>query len=153
MIARFSHFLSPILGSLSFLGLAGGLVPSMAAEEIKVEAKLVWGTNESTSKNPKHKPLDEETAKKLQKIFKWQNYFLETRLVETVAHRQTTQLKMSKDCTVEITELAGAPVQVQLLGKGKLVNKTTKSFNPGEWIVIGGDDSNECAWFVILSRL
>jgi hypothetical protein len=149
----FSKLLPVVLGNLGVLYIAALAVPDAVSEQVKVEARLIWGTNDAASKNPKHKPVDKETARKFQKIFKWKNYFLETRLVETVPHRQTKKLKMSKHCTLKITELAGSPVRVQLFGKGKLVNTTTKSFNRGEWIVIGGEDSNECAWFVILNRL
>ena len=153
MISMFSRFMPLVLGNLGVFAFFLLAVPDVVSEQIKVEARLIWGTNDNGSKNPKHKPVDGETARKLRKVFKWRNYFLETRLVETIPHRQTKKLKMSKDCMVEITELSGSPVQVQLFGKGKLVNKTTKSFNRGEWIVIGGEDSNECAWFVILNRL
>jgi len=128
--------------------------PSTAvAEEIKVEAMLVWGTNEDKSKKPDHQPVDAKTAKKLKKIFTWKNYFQEKHVVTTIANRTTKKIELSSECTVEIRELEGAQVEVQLVGKGEPVSKATKPFTKGEWIVIGGDDRNECAWFVILKRL
>jgi hypothetical protein len=123
------------------------------AEDIKVEARLVWGTNEEESKKPNHKPVDAKTAKKLQKIFTWKNYFLEKRVVAVVPNRKAERIQLSPECTVEIRELAGPPVEVLLIGKGEVVSKANKSFTKGEWIVIGGEDQNECAWFVILKRL
>jgi len=140
--------------SLLFLAasfLCGG--SAAFAEDIKVEGRLIWGTNDEKSQKPKHEPVDEETAKKLRKIFTWKNYFLENKQVAAIPSRSSGKLKMSKDCEIEITELPGAPVEVKVIGKGKPVNTTTKSLNHGEWFIIGGDDKNECAWFVIISRL
>jgi len=138
------------------LFLAAGFLcgaPSIYAEDIKVEARLIWGTNDEKSQKPKHEPVDEETAKKLRKIFTWKNYFLETKQVIGIPSRESRKLKMSDSCEIEITEQPGAPVEVKTFGKGKLINTTTKSLNHGEWFIIGGDDKNECAWFVIISRL
>lgn len=141
------------LASLSLFGLALLVLPTAAqAEEIKVEARLIWGTNEDKSQKPKHKPVDEETAKKLRKIFKWKNYFLETSETVVVPHRQSKRIKLSEHCEIEIKEMQGAPVEVNTYGKGKWINKTTKSLNQGEWFVLGGDDKDQCAWFVIISR-
>ena len=123
------------------------------AEEMKVRAQLVWGTNLKESKKPGHKPVDEETAEKLQKIFTWKNYFLEKNVVATVPNRGTETIQLSKKCTVKIRELPGSSVEIQLIGKGRPVQNATKAFPKGEWIIIGGDDRNECAWFVILKRL
>jgi hypothetical protein len=146
--ARFSWLL---LAGFGFL--AAGEPWSARAEEVKVEARLIWGTNEEKSQNPKHKPVDEETSAKLRKIFKWKNYFVETNHTETIPHRQSKKMVMSKDCTIEIQEMAGLPVEVKMFGKGQFINKTTKALIKGEWFVLAGDDKNECAWFVILNRL
>ena len=141
------------LALLAFLGPAAlAFVPPGLAEDIKVEARLIWGTNEDKSEKPKHKPVDEETAKRLRKIFKWKNYFLETAETAVIPHRQSKRIKLSQDCEIEIKEMQGAPVEVNTYGKGKWINKTTKSLNAGEWFILGGDDKNECAWFVIVSR-
>ena len=40
------------------LGMAALLGASAHAQNLKVEAKLVWGTDDSKSPNPKHHPLD-----------------------------------------------------------------------------------------------
>lgn len=148
--------LFPIVYRLVCLALLSPVAPAFftaaLAEDIKVEARLIWGTDSDKSEKPKHKPVDEETAQKLRKIFKWKNYFLETTETAVVAHRQSKRIKLSQDCEVEIKELQGAPIEINTYGKGKLINKTTKSLNVGEWVVLGGDDKNQCAWFVILSR-
>lgn len=147
---------SPLLKFVLFLGSVLGaqcLVPDqLRAENIKVEARLIWGTNEEKSQKPKHEPVDEETAEKFRKIFKWKNYFLEKTVKETVPNRESKRLELSDQCAIEIREMPGAPVEVKLFGKGEFINKTIKPLNRGEWFIIGGDDKNECAWFVVLVR-
>jgi len=153
MMFSFVHFKFPWC-QLVVLGLlTTGFATPVLAEDLKVEARLIWGTNEEKSQNPKHKPLDEETAKKLRTIFKWKNYFLETSHTETIPNRQSKKMEMSKHCTIEIKEMAGPSVEVKMFGKGQLINKTTKPLIKGEACIFGGDDKNECAWFVILNRL
>src|ERR1043166_8882761 len=111
----------------------------LQAAELKVELKLIWGTNAKTSPEPSHKPVDEATASKLRKVFAWTNYFEVKRMVGSVPSRATNRFAMSKDCTIEIKELAGPQVEVTLIGKGKPVNKTTHHLSKGETINIAGE--------------
>ena len=127
-------------------------VSAAQAENLKLEARLIWGTNDSKSTNDKHKPVDEATNKKLGKIFKWKHYFVETTHKVSVKSRTSRKLKMSKDCTIEIKELPNAPIEVKLIGKGKVINKTRKPLKKGELFIIGGDDKNQCAWFVVIEK-
>ena len=137
---------------LAFLVLCGSTLESTAAE-LKLEAKLIWATNDNTSPDPNHKPVDPATAEKLRKVFKWKNYFVVNRLVKVVPSRGSNRFELSKQCTVEIRELEGPRVEVKLIGEGKEVHKTTKSLSKGEWFTYAGDDKNESAWFVIITEL
>src|SRR5262245_19702576 len=83
------------------------------AKELKIETKLIWGTNEEKSPKKEHEPVDEATAAKLRKVFKWKNYFVEKTVTGTVPSRGSNQFKMSEKCTVEITELEGPKVEVK----------------------------------------
>jgi len=130
-----------------------GLAFQARAEELKIEAKLIWGTNDDTSPDASHKPVDKELAKRLGNIFKWKNYFEVNRVNATIPSRGTRKLQMSKACTVEITEVAGPKVEVTLFGKGKMVNRTVESLSKGGCFTIGGPDKNETAWFVVVTQL
>ena len=46
-----------------------------AAPEAKVQAILVWGTDEIKPDNKSLKQLDGKLHEKLAKVFKWQHYF------------------------------------------------------------------------------
>lgn len=144
--------LKPAFWTAAILGLLSSSSLPARAENIKVEARLIWGTNEEKSQKPKHEPVDEETAEKFRKIFQWKNYFLEKTVQENVPNRESKRLELSEQCAIEVRELPGEPVEVKLFGKGKFINKTTKPLKKGEWFIIGGDDKNECAWFVVLTR-
>jgi len=137
---------------LVFLLLSGTAPPTNAAE-LKLEAKLIWATNDDKSPDPNHKPVDAATAEKLRKVFKWKSYFVVNRLVKVVPSRGSNRFELSKQCTVEIRELEGPRVEVKLIGDGKEVHKTTKALSKGEWFTYAGDDKNESAWFVIITEL
>jgi len=130
-----------------------GTTPQVFAAELKLEAKLIWATNDEKSPDPDHKAVDAATAEKLRKVFKWKNYFVVNRVVKVVPSRGVNRFELSKQCTVEIRELEGPRVEVKLIGQGKEVHKTTKSLTKGESFTYAGDDKNESAWFVIITEL
>jgi len=138
--------------ALAFFLLTCGVPPTSGAE-LKLEAKLIWATNDDKSPDPSHKPVDPATAEKLRKVFKWKNYFIVNRLVKVVPSRGSNRFELSKQCTIEIRELEGPRVEVKLIGDGKEVHKTTKALSKGEWFTYAGDDKNESAWFVIITEL
>lgn len=123
------------------------------AREIRLEAKLIWGTNDEKSPKKEHVPVDKATAEKLRKVFKWKNYFVENKIVGTVPNRGSNLFQLSPQCSIEITELEGPKVEVKLVGNGKAVHKAIKEIKKGEWFVYSGDDKNECAWFAIITEL
>ena len=137
---------------LALLLLVGGTLDSPAAN-LKLEAKLIWGTDDEKSPNPDHKEVDPATKEKLRKVFKWKNYFVVNREVKEVPSRSSNQFKLSQDCTIEIKELEGPKVEVKLIGKGKEVHKTTLTISKGQSVVYSGDDTNQSAWFVIITEL
>src|SRR5262245_19604571 len=96
----------------------------LRAEDLKVEAQLIWGTNSDKSPDASHKPVDKVTADRLKNVFKWKNYFLVNKQNAVIPNRSTKQIQLSKQCAVEITELAGPKVEVKLIGEHKPVNKT-----------------------------
>src|SRR4051812_28463400 len=80
---------------------AAMLGASVAAER-KMEARLIWGTNEEKSPNPNHKPLDGELAKKLREMpLKWRNFFEVNRQIFTITDQRYTNIVMSKKCSIE----------------------------------------------------
>jgi hypothetical protein len=125
----------------------------LQAAELKLEVKLIWGTNDAQSPDPTHKMVDDATAAKLRNVFKWKNYFQVNRQTATIPSRTTRQIELSKKCSIEITELQGPSVEVTLIGEGNRLNKTTRHLAKGEWFTIGGEDKNGCAWFVIVTEL
>jgi len=137
---------------LVLLLLVASVSPAWAAN-LKLETKLIWGTNDDKSPNPDHKEVDPATKEKLRKVFKWKNYFAVNRVVKEVPSRGSNRFELSKECTIEIKELEGPKIEVKLIGKGKEVHKTTLTINKGHSVVYSGDDKNESAWFVIITEL
>ena len=137
---------------LALLLFVGSTIDTFAAN-LKLEAKLIWGTDDEKSPNPEHKEVDAVTKEKLRKVFKWKNYFVVNRVVKEVPSRSSNQFKLSPDCTIEIKELEGPKVEVKLIGKGKEVHKTTLAISKGQSVVYSGDDKNQSAWFVIITEL
>lgn len=120
---------------------------------MKIEALLIWGTNDSQSPDPKHKPVEREVERKLKHLpFKWQNYFEVTRKQFVVKERQGHKATMSKDCEIKVRNLGDSTVELSLIGKGEPVSKITQALPKGEMLVTGGNAANFTAWFVVLRQ-
>ena len=142
-----------LLRAFLLVGLLASGTICARASELKLEATLVWGTNDEKSPKKEHVPVDEATAARLRKVFKWRNYFVCNKKTKVIPSRGSNQFKLSDDCTVEITELDGPRIELKVIGKGVPVHKSIKELRKGDWFVYCGDDKNESGWFVIITDL
>ncbi len=145
--------ISPFMRRMIRLGFAALVfstaVAAAVAAERKMEARLIWGTNEDKSPDPKHKPLDGELAKKLREMpLKWKNFFEVNRVVFTIHTNAYTNIVMSKQCTIEVKDKGANNVTVKLYGQGKQVNRVDKPLPKGEVLTLGGDAKDNNAWFI-----
>lgn len=131
-------------------------VPLAHAAELKLEAQLIWGTNDEKSPNPKHKPVEPEVRKRLVEDLplKWKNYFEVNRKAFTVPEKGSKKVEMSDKCAIEVKELDGGKVEVSLFGKaGELVYKRTQALSKGDILALGGNAPDKTAWLVTIKRV
>ena len=131
--------------------LFAGVLCAASAADRKMEARLVWGTNDDKSPEPSHKPLDGELAKKLREMpLKWKNYFEVNRKTFIINDQTYTNVVMSKQSSIEMKDKGGNNVTVKLYGQGKPVNRVDKPLPKGDVLTIGGDAKNNSAWFIMV---
>jgi hypothetical protein len=139
------------------LGLLGPLLVLMSvlavayAAERQMEARLVWGTDDDSCKDPKVKPLDGALAKKLKNLpLKFKNYFEVNRKVFTINDKDYTKVEMSKLCYVEVKDKGDSRVKIKLYGEGKLVSQMDNPLPKGETLALAGSAKDGGAWLVIV---
>ncbi len=139
------------LASLGFLALA--VPPACAGEtqEPHLAAQLVWGTNGEKPADRTLKPITEDLDKRLRRIFKWTSYYQVERKEFAVTGAKPAKLDMSKECRLEVSRVGADDFEIQLFGKGQLVVKKRQRIVAGETVVLGGDDKNDNAWFVVVT--
>jgi hypothetical protein len=119
------------------------------AADMKLDARLVWGTNAEKG-CPNCKPVDPELGAKLHGMLKWKNYFEITNQTALIPLNKTRDLKMSDHCTIHVKNLGGSRVELSCIGEGKPVDHRVETLTPPKWLVWGGDGKENTAWFIAL---
>jgi hypothetical protein len=150
MIASLRRCLSPFI-ALWLVVLASVLWagPTRAAD-LRLDVRLIWGTNERSSPDPTHKPIDTPLTRKLGKLLTWKYYFEVNRKEIAIPLNAAKTIKLSGECTIEVINLGESRVEVKLFRAGKFVSKTVETVPKGDWLVLAGDGANKTAWFVVL---
>lgn len=130
-----------------------GVATAMAAGDLKLEATLVWGTNEAQSPDPKHKPVCAEVKAKLNTLpLRWQHYFEVKRQAFSLPESGTQKVSMSKDCQIVVKNLGKAGLEMNVIGKGADVGRIKQQLPKGEVLVTGGNAANFTGWFIVLKQ-
>jgi hypothetical protein len=134
--------------------LAGGQFSSQAAD-MKLQAVLLWGTDDSKPPEGKaYKPVDPEIRQKLKDLpLKWTNWFEVNRKDFVALPGAVQQVAMSEKCQLNVRRIIADDLEVSLIGKGKEVVRRKQSLPKGEMLVLGGNAPNSTAWLVVLKRL
>jgi hypothetical protein len=135
---------APRLLLTTFLSIAA---VAASAADLKLEARLVWGTNDEKG-GPHCKPVDAGLCDKLHGTFKWKSYFEITNQVASIPLNKSRDLKMSDLCTLRVKNLGGSRVEISCIGEGKEVHKGDYTLTPPKWVVLGGNSKNDTAWFI-----
>ncbi|HYG34098.1 MAG TPA: hypothetical protein VEC99_04910 [Clostridia bacterium] len=124
------------------------------AADMKLEALLLWGTDDAQSPNPKHKPVDAQLKKKLKQLpLKWTNYFEEKRVTFELPQGASKKVALSEHCAIEVKIIDSAKIEVTHYGEGKKVATRTQAMPKGETLVLGGNAPDSTAWLVVLRRI
>jgi hypothetical protein len=138
------------LGCLLVIGMAGET--KVFAASSTLEVRLVWGTNDDSSSDPKHKPLEAPLAKKLG-MFKWKNYFTVNRQKLPLSGDVAKKIRLSKRCEIKVQHLDGSRYEINVFGQGKHVRKIIEKITKEDSLVIAGDDKNDCGWFILIREI
>jgi hypothetical protein len=122
------------------------------AADLKLEARLIWGANDQTEP-VQNKPVDAELSENLHRMFKWKNYYQITNQTATLPLNKVCDLKMSDHCTLQVKNLGASRVEINCIGEGKPVHKGAYTMVPPQWLVLGGNDKDNTAWFIGLRAI
>lgn len=139
------------LVALGLLLVASRTTHSAETGGTRLTAQLLWGTNGDKPAGQDLKAVAKDLEQRLRRIFKWQKYFEIERKDFVASRAKPAILDLSKECRLEVTTLGGEEFEIQLFGKGVLVVKKRQRIVTGETVVLGGDDKNDNAWFVVVS--
>jgi hypothetical protein len=116
--------------------------------------QLVWGTDEPKPADPRLKQIDAALKERFSGVFKWKNYYEVTNKNLKLPTRSGVEtVKMSPKCELKVQSQGGSFIEVQFFGEGNLLNTVRQAVVPGELLVIAGDDKNDTAWFVVMTRI
>jgi hypothetical protein len=134
--------------------LLSALGTRVLAAEMKLEAQLIWGTNDEKSPDPSHKPLQGRVLEKLERLpLKWKHYFEVARKEFSVKPTESKRVAMSKDCEIEVRNPEKTTLEVRLFGKNEEVGRITQPLPKEKLLVIGGNAENFTGWLVVLRQV
>ena len=144
----------PVWSWAAWVLLALGPLRTVAAPPLKLEAQLVWGTNDKVSPDPKHKPVEPAVKRKLKDLpLRWANYFEVNRQDFEVPPDGVKKVSLSKQCAIEVKNLGHSKIEVSHFGKGEHTLKRMQKLPKGETFLLGGNAPNATSWIVILKRV
>ncbi len=145
------------LGLLFSLVFLVGAPRAQAAPELKCEAILVWGTNDTNPPPGKaYTPVEPAIAQRLKKVpLKWTHYFEVRRTAFKAPAGVEQDVHISDKCQLKVKRIgSGSEFEVVLIGQGKNVWKHKQPLSKGDMLVLGGDvPDRPTSWLVVIRRL
>jgi len=136
-------------------GLLSFVAPQSRAAGLKLQAQLLWGTDDIKPPPGKnYKPVDSQLHKRLKDLpLKWSHYFEVNRKEFPVEEQRTRRVAISDKCQIEVKNLGDSNIEVVLFGKGKEVMRRRQALPRGEILALGGNAPNATAWLVVIRRV
>jgi len=124
------------------------------AGDMKLEALLIWGTNEQKSPDPNHKPVGPALKKRLQDLpLKWTNYFEVNSVRFDVPPSSAKKVPLSSKCEIDVKNQGHDKIEVAVFGKSKQVATRNQALPKNGTLILGGDSPGTNCWLAVIRRL
>lgn len=111
--------------------------------DLKLEAQLVLGANDTKPKDAGLKPVSHDIEKKLKRLpLKWEHYYVENGKKFTLSADVTKKVALSKNCQISVKNLGDSRVELTLVDHDKTIGRITQSLHKGQTIVTGAGAEN-----------
>ncbi len=130
------------------------------AADLKLQTRLVWGTDQDKPPGKDLQELDEKTRAKLHQ-FKWKHYWVVNQCTADTNAKEHKKVSLSDKGAVDFKDLGNGNVEIRLYdlktgseGKRvKVVQHSIEALKKGELCILAGDDKEtwDNAWFVIIT--
>lgn len=130
------------------------------AADLKVQARLVWATDQAKPEGSKYTALDAKSREKL-RPYKWKNYWVVNQAAAQIGDKKPTLVSLSEKCAIDLKDMGDGSAQIRLyeLKAGsepklvKPVKHSMEALKKGEYCILAGDDKAvwDDAWFVIVT--
>jgi hypothetical protein len=113
--------------------------------------QLVRGNNEDVPPQPGSRPVGIKVARHLRAALNWKNYWELNRRQVAVCSGNATRVCLSQEREVEIDLSSRNLRKVTAFENGRIVQRMLRPAGEG-MTVIGGERSDESAWFIVVRR-
>lgn len=135
--------LTRFAGALAVFFLLAGASARAAQHELKLEAQLVLGANDTAPKDAGLKPVSHEIEKKLKHLpLKWKHYYVKNSKKFTIHEDATRHITLSDDCRIIVQNLGDSRVELTLVDHDKTLGRVTQSLHKGQMLVTGAGAEN-----------
>ena len=126
-------------------------VMSTRAADLKLEAKLIWGSNDPTDKVQHPSWLKTRNfLLDLHRIFKWDNYYEINTKDVSIPQDENRHFADEREMQVGGKESRQQSHRSKLHRQRQASQPRNHSLPPGQWFTLGGNDKNNSAWFVVM---
>lgn len=130
------------------------------AADLKLQTRLVWGTDQDKPPGKDWQEIDDKTRAKLHQ-FKWKHYWVVNQCSTDANAKEHKKVSLSDKGAVELKDLGNGNVEIRLLDlktgaepkRVKVVQHSIEALKKGELCILAGDDKEtwDNAWFVIIT--
>ena len=131
--------------------LAADASSNAPSKEITFYLQVVRGNNTNTPPRPEAKPIGPKLSKALRSIFKWDYYWEMKRDTVAVKPGGKVRKQMTTTREVEVLLLNATQMEIRMYRNGKMTRVQKQSVDT-RFFVVGGDDGENQAWFIIVRR-
>jgi hypothetical protein len=136
-----------LLQQLGLLGILLFVAAGAHAQNLRLDLRLIWGSNET---NASLQTAEPKIIEGLTNIFKWTNYYQITNKSATLAPNTSQTVDISSKCRLEIKNLGGEKIEVTIVGEGQALQKVNQPLDNGKWVALAGPDKNNNAYFICI---
>jgi hypothetical protein len=119
--------------------------------EMTFYLQVVHGNNTNQPPGPEAKPIGPKLSKTLHSIFKWDYYWEVKRDSIALKPGGKTRKRMTAEREIEIMLISATQMEIRMYRNGK-VTRIQKQSTETRFFVLGGEDGENQAWFIIVRR-